>query len=112
LSRPPIPAEVRSALRAPYSTTDRRRAIGDFVADIPLEPGHPSRPALDHIAAGLTELATVPTLRQGVRGTLSSRRPRFATCSGGCRRGCAAVPRASHLVVEDAPQSGRGCLVG
>ena len=62
LSWPPIPAEVRSALRAPYSAAQRRRAVAEFVADIPVEPGHPSRNALDRVALGLTELAAVPTL--------------------------------------------------
>jgi acyl-coenzyme A synthetase/AMP-(fatty) acid ligase/pimeloyl-ACP methyl ester carboxylesterase len=106
LSRPPIPAEVRSGLRAPYSTTDRRRAIGDFVADIPLEPGHPSRLALDDVAARLTELATVPTLlmwgpRDPVFTQTSLRDLQRRLPNADVQR----YPRASHLVVEDAPQS-------
>ena len=38
---PPLPADVRDALRAPYRTAARRRAVDDFVADIPLEPRPP-----------------------------------------------------------------------
>jgi acyl-coenzyme A synthetase/AMP-(fatty) acid ligase/pimeloyl-ACP methyl ester carboxylesterase len=105
-SRPPIPADVRSALRAPYSTTDRRRAVGDFVADIPLEPGHPSRPALDHVAVGLKGLASVPTLllwgpRDPVFTHVSLRDLQRRLPQADVQR----YPRASHLVVEDAPQS-------
>ena len=40
----------------------RASAIGDFVADIPIEPDHPSRAALDRVAAGLAELGDVPVL--------------------------------------------------
>ena len=39
LSRPPLSPDVLTALQAPYRTASRRRAVDDFVADIPLEPG-------------------------------------------------------------------------
>jgi olefin beta-lactone synthetase len=103
LSRPSIPAEVRSALRAPYISAQRRRAVGEFVADIPLESGHPSRDALDRVALGLTELATVPTLLLwGARDPIFTesylrdlqRRLPHADVHR--------YSRASHLVLEDA----------
>lgn len=56
------PADIRTGFLAPYRTSERRRAIADFVADIPLEPGHPSAGTLDAIAAALTDLADVPAL--------------------------------------------------
>lgn len=62
MSRHRPPPGVRRAYLAPYSSPDRRAAIGEFVADIPLEPDHPSAPALDSIAAGLADLADVPAL--------------------------------------------------
>ena len=62
LSRPPIPADVRSAFLVPYATQDRRAAIGEFVRDIPLEDGHPSADTLDEIAAGLADLSDTPVL--------------------------------------------------
>jgi olefin beta-lactone synthetase len=62
LSRPALPADVRRSLRAPYGSTARRRAIGDFVADIPLEADHPSLGALESVAAGLRSLREVPVL--------------------------------------------------
>ena len=55
-------AGVRAALLAPYRTAERRTAIGEFVADIPLEPEHPSASTLDAIAAELTDFDDVPTL--------------------------------------------------
>lgn len=62
LSRPQPPAPVRDGFLAPYGSADRRLAIAEFVADIPLAPDHPSAPTLDGIAAGLAELADVPAL--------------------------------------------------
>ena len=62
LSNPQPPPEVRDGFLAPYRTADRREAIAGFVADIPLEPDHPSAAALDGIADGLGALADVPVL--------------------------------------------------
>ena len=62
LSNPRTPAEIRRGYLAPYDTPDRRKAFGEFVADIPLEADHPSAAALDAVAAGLAGLGDVPTL--------------------------------------------------
>ncbi|WP_298459714.1 alpha/beta fold hydrolase [uncultured Cellulomonas sp.] len=61
LARPPLSREVRDAFRAPYPSADRRQAIGDFVADIPVDAEHPSRPALEALATGISALR-VPAL--------------------------------------------------
>ena len=61
LAHPPLPVDVRDAYRAPYGTRERRSAIGDFVADIPLAVDHPSRPALEELAAAVRTL-DVPAL--------------------------------------------------
>ena len=42
MSRPRPSADVQRGFLAPYLTADRRSAIAEFVADIPLDPGHPS----------------------------------------------------------------------
>ncbi len=60
MCRPRPPRDVRDAYLAPYRTPDRREAIEDFVADIPLEDGHPTSAALDQIADGLRSLGDVP----------------------------------------------------
>ncbi len=62
LSRPAPHAGVRRAYLAPYGTTDRRRAIGTFVRDIPLEPDHPSSQDLDRVAGALAAMSDVPAL--------------------------------------------------
>lgn len=62
LGRPTPPREVRAGYEAPYRIASRREAIDTFVADIPLEPNHPSAMALDEIAAGLEQLGEVPAL--------------------------------------------------
>ncbi|HSH10162.1 MAG TPA: alpha/beta fold hydrolase [Ilumatobacter sp.] len=56
------PADVRRGFLAPYLTSARRAAIAEFVADIPLDPDHPSAATLDRIAADLELLRDVPTL--------------------------------------------------
>lgn len=104
LSRPALPARVRDAFAAPYATADRRRAIGDFVADIPLEPEHPSRTTLDDIADGVRTLDDTPVLllwgtRDPVFGEvylrdLVARLPHAAVHR---------YQQASHLPMEDAP---------
>lgn len=62
MSRPRLERGVRDAFLAPYRTGSRREAIADFVADIPLDPSHPSNDALESVAAGLDSLAEVPSL--------------------------------------------------
>ncbi|GAB3561768.1 alpha/beta fold hydrolase [Spelaeicoccus albus] len=61
LAHPRLSGEVRRAYRAPYRTAGRRRGIGAFVADIPVETSHPSFPELTRIADGTASL-TVPAL--------------------------------------------------
>ncbi len=64
-ARRPLPAEVRAAYLQPYRGADARRGIGAFVADIPAGAGHPSRPALEEVSAGLAALGAsreVPAL--------------------------------------------------
>ncbi len=62
LSRPRPPRDVRDAFAAPYLTPARRTHVYDFVADIPLEPEHPSAAALDAVADGLAGFADTPVL--------------------------------------------------
>ncbi len=62
MSRPRLAPEVRRAFLAPYRTRARRQAIADFVADIPLDPSHPSDAALQAVADGLSSLSHLPAL--------------------------------------------------
>jgi acyl-CoA synthetase (AMP-forming)/AMP-acid ligase II/pimeloyl-ACP methyl ester carboxylesterase len=61
LAHPPLAADIRSAFMAPYRGAGRRAGVGNFVADIPADPSHPSYPALNRVAEGLRGL-TVPAL--------------------------------------------------
>ncbi len=54
--------DVRAAYLHPYRTADDRRAIEQFVADIPTTPLHPSHAALARVAGRLGELGAVPLL--------------------------------------------------
>ena len=108
LSRPALPADVRAALAAPYRTAARRHAIDEFVADIPLEPGHVSAATLDGIAAGLPALADVPVLllwgpRDPVFSDRYLRDLRTRLPHAQVHR----YEQASHLVTEDAPASAK-----
>lgn len=104
LSWPPLPREVRRAYAQPYRTAARRRAVGEFVADIPFRPGHPSRPVQEAIADG-TRTLDVPALllwgpRDPVFGEryLADLRERLPQADVHRYEG------ASHLLPEDAPQ--------
>ncbi|MFL6135613.1 MAG: alpha/beta fold hydrolase [Nocardioidaceae bacterium] len=106
LSRPALPRDVRRALAAPYTSPERRRAVGDFVADIPFahRRQHPSRAAIEEIAEGVRAL-DVPTLllwgpRDPVFGEryLADLRARLPQAQLHRYEG------ASHLVTEDAPE--------
>ncbi|MGY1712019.1 alpha/beta fold hydrolase [Geodermatophilus sp. SYSU D00758] len=104
LSRPPLPPAVRDAFAAPYRTAARRRAVGDFVADIPFAPGHPSRPVQEEIAEGVRGLDVPALLLWGPRDPVFGER--YLTDLRE-RLPHAALHRfegASHLLPEDAPQ--------
>lgn len=104
LSRPPLPRAVRDAFAAPYATRAARRAVGDFVADIPLDPSHPSAATLDAVAEGVTGLDVPALLLWGPRDPVFSdvylRDLRARMPHADVHR----YEKASHLVIEDAPQ--------
>ena len=103
LSRPALPRAVRRALAAPYASPARRRAVGDFVADIPFDPDHPSRPAIEAIADGVRTLDVPALLLWGPRDPVFGER---YLADLRARLPQAQVHRfesASHLVTEDAP---------
>ncbi|MGQ7295813.1 alpha/beta fold hydrolase [Quadrisphaera sp. KR29] len=63
-ARRPLSPGVAAAYLAPYRGAARRVGVGAFVADIPVTPDHPSAPALDEVAAGLSAIGAdrVPSL--------------------------------------------------
>ena len=62
-----IDRAVRAAYLAPYRSSEERRAIADFVADIPTTPDHPSHGALAEVAARLPEIEVPVLLAWGER---------------------------------------------
>ncbi|WP_344008618.1 alpha/beta fold hydrolase [Nocardioides lentus] len=104
LSSPALPKDVRDALALPYDTPARRRAVGDFVADIPFSPGHPSYPTVAAIAEGVRTLDVPALLLWGPRDPVFGERYLRDLRE---RLPQAQVHRfegASHLVTEDAPE--------
>ncbi|MPQ99036.1 alpha/beta fold hydrolase [Modestobacter sp. I12A-02628] len=104
LSWPPLPGAVRDAYAAPYAGADRRAAVGDFVADIPFTPEHPSWPELVRVNEGIRALDVPALLLWGPNDPVFAERylaelrrrlpqARLHRFSG-----------ASHLLPEDAPQ--------
>ncbi|UVI35838.1 alpha/beta fold hydrolase [Brevibacterium spongiae] len=48
-----LDAETKAAFNAPYQSAQERWAIGNFVADIPVDANHPSDPELQRIGADI-----------------------------------------------------------
>jgi acyl-CoA synthetase (AMP-forming)/AMP-acid ligase II/pimeloyl-ACP methyl ester carboxylesterase len=74
LARPPLTGEIRGAFMAPYRSAGRRAGVGNFVADIPADPSHPSYPALSRIAEGLRGLSVPALMLWGPRDPIFSDR--------------------------------------
>ena len=103
--RPALPEPVRDAFAAPYSTADRRTAVRDFVADIPISPRHRSHPALTRIAEGLGALADVPVLMLwGLSDPVFSGRYLADLQRRLPHADVHTYPDASHLPLEDRPE--------
>lgn len=67
LASPPLDSAVKHAYRAPYRTAARRRGIGGFVADIPVDSTHESFAELERIAAGVTGIDAPALMLWGPR---------------------------------------------
>lgn len=99
-----MPADVAAAYRAPYRDRQSRRAIGDFVADIPLERDHPSAATLDAIADEVCALTDVPVfLAWGSDDPVFSDRYLRDLVSRMPHADVHRYEKARHLVTEDAP---------
>ena len=103
LSRPSLDRSVRDAFAAPYGTAAQRRSVGDFVADIPLEPDHPSRQSLDEIAERTRALRVPVLLLWGPRDPVFGQTHLDDLCHRMPHAQLHRYERASHLVTEDAP---------
>lgn len=102
LSRDMDPDTAR-AFRAPYPDAVSRTAIRDFVADIPLSPGHPSAETLDAIAEGVRSLDVPVLLAWGSDDPVFSDRYLRDLRARMPRADVHRYEKARHLVTEDAP---------
>ncbi|QCB97230.1 alpha/beta fold hydrolase [Arthrobacter sp. PAMC25564] len=74
LAHPPLTPDVRAAFMAPYRGAGRRAGVGNFVADIPAAPSHPSFPVLSRVADGLGGLGVPALMLWGPRDPIFSDR--------------------------------------
>lgn len=101
----PLPKAVRDAFAAPYRTPGQRTAVADFVRDVPFEADHPSRAALERVAAGLSLLAEVPALLVwGPRDPVFAERYLQDLLERLPHADVQRYPGATHLVLEDRPE--------
>jgi len=93
----------RAALRAPYRTADRREAVRDFVADIPVGPEDPSHAALADCAAVLADRPVPTLLLWGGRDPVFHDRFLADLRARAPHADVERFPSAAHLVTLDAP---------
>jgi acyl-CoA synthetase (AMP-forming)/AMP-acid ligase II/pimeloyl-ACP methyl ester carboxylesterase len=103
LSGRAMPRDVAAAFAAPYSSPHRRAAVGAFVADIPLEPGHPSADVLEGIAEGIRSLDVPVLLLWGPGDPVFSDRYLNDLIERMPQADVHRYEGARHLVSEDAP---------
>ncbi|WP_299057233.1 alpha/beta fold hydrolase [uncultured Nocardioides sp.] len=104
LSSPALPKDVRDALALPYGDAHRRRSVGDFVADIPFAPGHPSYPVVAGIAEDVKNLDVPALMMWGPRDPVFGERYLRDLRDRLPRARVHRFEGASHLVTEDAPE--------
>ncbi|GAA4194935.1 alpha/beta fold hydrolase [Microbacterium oryzae] len=103
LASPALPRDVRDAYRSPYRTAARRGGIGAFVADIPADAGHESRPELQRIAAGVAELDVPALMLWGPKDPVFSDRYLDDLVRRMPHADVHRFEGAGHLVAEDRP---------
>ena len=96
-----IPGPVRAGYLAAYRSADDRRAIADFVEDIPTTPAHPSYAPLAEVAARVSEIDAPVLIAWGERDPVfhlefaADLRRRLPQAE------LQRFPLAGHLVVEE-----------
>lgn len=103
LSKPILQPAVRDALALPYRSAQRRRAVGEFVADIPFSAGHPSYDAVADLAEGVRSLDVPVLMMWGPRDPVFGERYLADLLERLPQARLHRFEGASHLVTEDAP---------
>jgi cis-3-alkyl-4-acyloxetan-2-one decarboxylase len=60
VKRRPLPPDVKRGYLFPYDSWKNRIGVARFVADIPMNSGHPTMKTLEHVAAGLAQFRSHP----------------------------------------------------
>lgn len=103
-----LPSDLAQAYLAPYDCWSHRRAVYDFVQDIPLSERHPTWRTLGAIEDGLPELADLPVqLIWGMRDWCFTPECLRRFQQVWPRARSLELPDAGHWVVEDAPEQVR-----
>lgn len=105
----PLSKTVKAGFLAPYAHRSMRDSVADFVADIPMESDHPTRPVLAAVEASLPLLQDKPMLLcWGLRDFCFDR----SFLDGFVQRFPSARPLlfegAGHYVLEDAGEAALG----
>ncbi|WP_370275984.1 alpha/beta fold hydrolase [Georgenia sp. SYP-B2076] len=106
LARPPLPADVRAAYKAPYRSVRDRRGIGAFVEDIPVDAAHPSHAELARLAAGVGALGVPALIMWGPKDPVFYERYLRDLLTRLPHADVHRFEGAGHLVVEDADVAG------
>lgn len=103
LASPALEDQVKDAYRAPYRSADRRRGIGGFVADIPVDARHESFRELERIAAGVEGLDVPALMLWGPRDPIFSDRYLDDLIDRLPHADVHRFEGAGHLLAEDRP---------
>lgn len=100
-----LPKEIKEGYYYPYRTSARRTAIWDFVADIPFDSSHPSYAEMLDMADKIPLLSHVPVqIIWGLKDLCFHREMLTKVALHFPQADVLEIPKASHLVLEDAPE--------
>ena len=100
---------AKAGFLSPYGSVSVRRAVADFVADIPMEAEHPTRPVLSAVEASLDGLKAKPMLLcWGMRDFCFDRSFLEGFVSRFPAAGQLRFEAAGHYVLEDAGEAALG----
>ncbi|WP_314505979.1 alpha/beta fold hydrolase [uncultured Microbacterium sp.] len=103
LASPGLDAATKAAYRAPYRSAERRRAIGGFVEDIPVDSAHESHAELQRIAAGVAALDVPALLLWGPTDPIFSDRYLDDLIDRLPHADVHRFERAGHMIAEERP---------
>lgn len=101
LAQPALGDGVRAAFLSPYRSVARRAGVGNFVADIPASPEHPSYPALSGVSEGIRSLQVPAFMMWGPKDPVFSDRYLQDLITRLPHADVHRFEGASHLVQED-----------